>query len=229
MVRLFAYLFMMSLVAVAQTRQPETLVAKWQHEHGQVPCGDSPIPGRRPQNWDCAVLVRRQFSSMPPGAVSLRFETFPTRDAAEVAATPASVEVEAGQKVWLLTIGPKGERSEGGVFVTEVGPISIPAAPSYEMFVAEADLGSEINGLPIEHTHSGPEIWYLLTGEQCVELPDRVVRAKAGEGAFAPADTPMMLNIMGKSKRDALFVIIHDSARPWNTYVNWHPQGLCNQ
>jgi len=71
------------------------------------------------------------------------------------------------------------------------------------MFVAEADLGSETNGLPTEHTHSGPEIWYLLTGEQCVELPDRVVRAKAGEGAFAPADTPMKFNIMGKSKRDA--------------------------
>ena len=129
MVRLWAYLLVMSLVAVAQTKQPETVVAKWQHEHLQVPCGDSPIPGRRPQNWDCAILVRREFSSLPPGAVSLRFETFPTRDAAEIAATPASVEVEAGQKVWLLTIGPKGERSEGGVFVTEVGPISIPAAP----------------------------------------------------------------------------------------------------
>ena len=61
--------------------------------------------------------MRRQFSSLPPGALSLLFETFPTRDVTEIAATPASVEVEAGQKVWLLTIGARGERSEGGVFV----------------------------------------------------------------------------------------------------------------
>jgi hypothetical protein len=66
MVRLWACLFVMSLVAVAQTKQPETVAAKWQHEHTQVPCGDSPIPGRRPQNWDCAILARRPVICTDP-------------------------------------------------------------------------------------------------------------------------------------------------------------------
>src|SRR6266849_6619884 len=209
-----------------QTSQQQTIPEKWKHEHNDVPCGDSPIPGRRPANWDCAVLVRRQFSSLPAGAVVLRIENFPTREAAEPATTPASVVVEAVGKAWLLTFANKGERSQSGQFVTEVGPILIPSAPSYEMDVAEADLGSEINTLPLQHKHSGPEVWYLFTGEQCVELPDRVVRARAGEGEVAPADTPMKLNIMGKSKRDALFMVVHDPARPWNTFVDWQPKGL---
>jgi mannose-6-phosphate isomerase-like protein (cupin superfamily) len=111
--------------------------------------------------------------------------------------------------------------------MTEVGPITIPSAGSYEMIVSEADIGSEINSLPLQHKHSGPEVWYLFSGEQCVELPDRVVRARAGEGVFAPAETPMKLNIVGKSKRDALFIVVHDPAQPWNTYVDWQPKGLC--
>jgi hypothetical protein len=110
------------------------------------------------------VLVRRQFSSLPPGAVVLRIETFSTREAAEPATTPAGVVVEAVGKVWLLSLANKGEKSQGVQFVTEIGPIPIPSSPCYEMIVSEADLGSEINSLPLQHKRSGPEVWYLFSG-----------------------------------------------------------------
>jgi hypothetical protein len=151
-----------------QTSQKQTIPEMWNHEHGAVPCGDSPIPGRRPANWDCAILARRQFSSLPPEAVVLRVESLPTREAAEPAATPTSIAVEAVGKVWLLTFARKGERSQGGRFVTEIGPIPIPSAPTYEMVVAEADLGPDINALPLQHRHSGPEIWYVFTSCACL-------------------------------------------------------------
>ena len=51
------------------------------------------------------------------------------------------------------------------------------------------------------HKHSGPETWYLLSGEQCLELPDRALRARVGE--------------------------IHDSSKPFNTFLDWNPRGLC--
>jgi mannose-6-phosphate isomerase-like protein (cupin superfamily) len=79
------------------------------------------------------------------------------------------------------------------------------------------------------HTHSGPETWYLLTGEQCLELPDRAVRAHAGETMFAPADTRMKLNMLGPGKRDALFIIVHDSSKPTTTFLDWKPKGLCQK
>ena len=78
---------------------------------------------------------------------------------------------------------------------TELLP-PIPPAPSYEILVTEADLGPEAN-VPV-HKHSGPETWFLLTGEQCLEMPGRVVRARLGETMSAPPETPMRLNIVAQ-------------------------------
>jgi hypothetical protein len=164
--------------------------------------------------------------------IVLRLENFPTAEAAQSAVTPASAVVEAAGKVWLLTLGSKGERSQAGTFVTEIGPIpGIPAALSYELYIAEADFGPAMNPAVSRavHTHSGPEIWYLFTGEQCLETPNGVQRAKAGEGMFAPANTPMQLNIMGTSSRDALFVIVHDAGKPATTVSDWQPRGDCQK
>lgn len=81
---------------------------------------------------------------------------------------PASAVVEVAGRVWLLTLGSRGERSKTGSFVAEIGPISdISTAASYELQVADADFGPAMNPAISKaiHTHRGPEIWYLLTGE----------------------------------------------------------------
>lgn len=83
----------------------------------------------------------------------------------------------------------KGGHSKGGTLVAETDPLPpIPSAIRYEIVVAEADLGPEANVMT--HKHSGPETWCLLTGEQCLELPDRAMRARAGETMSAPAGNP---------------------------------------
>src|SRR6516164_9021120 len=198
------------------------------HEHGAVACIESPAPGKRPAGTDCAILLQKKFSSLPPGPLVWRFENFPTEQAAQDASTPASVVVEAAGKVWLLTLTAKGGRSKGGTFVAETELLPpIPPGPTYNIVVAEADLGSEANVMT--HKHSGPETWYLLSGEQFLELPDRVLRARAGETMSAPAETPMKLNIVGPGKRDALFLIVHDSSKPFNTFLEWNPKGLCQK
>jgi quercetin dioxygenase-like cupin family protein len=172
--------------------------------------------------------VHKNFSTLPPGPLVWRFENLSTTAAAQAAATPASAVVEAAGKVWLLTLAAKGGRSKGGTFVAETELLpTIPAGPSYEIVAAEADLGPQANVMT--HKHSGPETWFLLTGEQCLELPDRAVRARAGETMSAPAETPMKLNILGPAKRDALFLIVHDSSKPFNTFLDWQPKGLCQK
>jgi hypothetical protein len=199
------------------------------HVPGAVGCGDSPTPGKRPPNTDCAILVHKNFDALPPGPLVWRFENFPTTDAAQRASTPASAVVEAGGKVWLLTLAAKGVHSEGATFVAETELLPpIPSGPSYEIVVSEANLGPEAKVMT--HTHSGPETWFLLTGEQCVELPDRAVRGRAGQTPTSvPAETPMKLNVVGSGKRDAIFLIVHDSSKPWNTFVDWQPKGLCHK
>ena len=198
------------------------------HEHGAVACIESPTQGKRPLSTDCAILLQKKFSSLPPGPLVWRFENFSRVEAAQAASTPASVVVETAGKVWLLTLATKGGRTKGGTLVAETELLpSIPPGPSYEIVVAEADLGPDANVMT--HKHSGPETWYLLSGEQCLELPDRAVRARVGETMSAPAETPMKLNIVGPGKRDALFLVIHDSSKPFNTFLDWNPKGLCQK
>ena len=200
--------------------------------HALVPCGDSPTPGIRPANKDCSILLRKEFAAVPQGPLVLRLEVFPSTDLALRASTPASAVVQADGKVWLLTLARKGKRSQGGRFVAEIGPIpELQRATRYEMQISEADFGPDMNPVLASaiHTHSGPELWYLFTGEQCLETPNGTTRAHAGQGMLVPAETSMQLNILGESKRDALFVIIHDATKPATTVSEWQPRGTCRQ
>jgi hypothetical protein len=157
--------------------------------HHLVACPDSPTSGKRPVGADCAIVAHRTFAALPKEPVVLRVENFVSTQAAQNSATPAGAVVETAGKIWLLTVASQGERSKSGTFVTEIGPISgIPTATNYEIQVADADFGPEMNPAISKavHTHSGLEIWYLLSGEQCPETPSGAHRAKAGEGMFAP-------------------------------------------
>jgi len=208
------------------------VVAQGEHEsHALAPCQLSPTPGKRPPDFDCAVLIQKQFTTLPSGKLVLRLQNFATIDAAHSAATPTSAVVEAGGRIWLLTVSAKGQRSHDGQFVTEIDLPPVPYASNYIMDVAEADLGPANKEAVARavHTHPGPEVFYLLTGEQCLETPKGATKARAGEGMTAPADTPMQLNIMGQSKRDAFFIVIHDAAKPRVNVSDWQPRGLCRE
>jgi len=217
-----------SVILIAPSAAPAQVKPSDIHEHGAVACIESPTPGKRPTSADCAILLQKKFSSLPPGPLVWRFENFSTVKAAQDVSTPASVVVEAAEKVWLLTLAAKGGRSSGGTLVAETELLPpIPRGPTYNIVVAEANLDPEANVMT--HKHSGPETWYLLSGEQCLELPDRALRARVGETVSAPAETPMKLNIVGPGKRDALFLVVHDSSKPFNTFLDWNPKGLCQK
>jgi len=201
-------------------------------DHHLVGCPDSPTPGKRPLGDGCAIVAHTTFPILPEAPVVLRLENFPTRAAAQDSATSASAVVEAIGKIWLLTVATKGERSKSGSFVTEIGPVpDIPIAEKYELQVADADFAPAMNSVISKavHTHSGPELWYVLTGEQCLQTPDGIRRAKAGESMFAPANVPMQLNITGTGNREALFAIGHDAAKHATTVSDWQPKGTCQK
>ena len=196
----------------------------------QVP-QDHP-PDHRLQLVGARQLAVKPFSTLPKGVLFLRFENFSTRDAAHRKETSASAVVEWAEQVWLLTLGPKGERSRGGTFVAEIGPVpAVPPATRYVLDVNAAEFSPDMNAEVARqvHTHPGPEIFYLLTGEQCLETPNGTARARAGEGMVAPANTPMQLNIVGAEKRDAFFVVIHDFKTPRVTPSDWLPTGACDR
>lgn len=220
----------LTLLALHSAFDGAERAAAQQPTHTLVACDESPTDGVRPPAMACAVIAHPQFDTIPRGPVVLRFETFPSIEEARRASGGVSAVVRAAAKVWLITLAHKGERSRGGQFVTEIGPVPpLPPASRYEMRVAEADFGPDLNPKisAAVHTHSGPELWYVLTGAQCLETPNGVIRARAGQGMVAPAETPMQLNIAGQSKRDAIFVIVHDASKPATTVSSWQPKGIC--
>jgi uncharacterized protein (TIGR02246 family) len=207
-----------------------TASAPTSSDHHLVDCPDSPTVGKRPADEGCAILARKTFSSLPDSPIVLRVENFASIETARLATGARGVVVEAAGKTWLLIVATKGERSARGNFVAEIGPLSdIPHGSTYEIQVADADFGPAMNAAISKavHTHSGPEIWYVLTGEQCLETPDGVTRAKAGEGMFARAGVPMQLNITSSGNREALFAIVHDASKPATTVSDWTPKGSC--
>jgi len=146
------------------------------------------------------ILARTIVPHLPPAPLIWRLETFPSEDAARAAASPASVVVKADGK---------------------------PQAQSYELLAALAILqpGDDVG----VHTHPGPEAWYVLAGEQCLETAVGLSRAHTGQTMVAPAATPMKLVITGSSLRRAFFIVLHDAAQPWMGESTWQHKGRCNR
>jgi len=58
-----------------------------QPHHVPVSCPDSPVPGMRPANMQCAGMAHVHFSQLPSGDLYLRIESFATLEAARSAST----------------------------------------------------------------------------------------------------------------------------------------------
>jgi quercetin dioxygenase-like cupin family protein len=80
------------------------------------------------------------------------------------------------------------------------------------------------------HLHSGPEAWYALGGETCLETSDgRMQIGRAGGPAvIAPMGLAMHLTAIGTEQRRSIVLILHQSSEPATTMVHdWTPKGLC--
>jgi quercetin dioxygenase-like cupin family protein len=79
------------------------------------------------------------------------------------------------------------------------------------------------------HIHGGPEAWYTLSGETCLETPEGThVGIAGGKQVIVPGGPPMHLTATGTAQRRALVLILHDSSKPATTIVHdWTPKGLC--
>ena len=54
--------------------------------------------------------------------------------------------------------------------IAVIGPLQLPAAKSHAAVLSYAVMRPGDNSRV--HTHPGPEGWYVLEGEQCLETPD---------------------------------------------------------
>jgi len=197
------------------------------HEHmTEVACVDVP-PGEKRPEFGCfnvGMVAGLHFSQ---GSVYWYLRAFPTRAAAEAAKSPTGIVVEEDGRVWLSEFGPESTGSRGGEAIAVVGPLQLPRADSYTAVLSYAVMRPGDSSRV--HTHPGPEGWYVLAGEQCLETPDGAAKAQAGGTMTVRSNVPMELNVTGTTLRRAFALVIHDSAQPRGIPSGWKPSGACSR
>jgi len=161
------------------------------------------------------------------GQVFWHLDVYPTRSEADKAKGPRGTVIEALGKVWLLTIEKAGWRPAlKGERIAEIGPLPVTAGEQYSALFMES---ISIPGRPSPiHTHFGPEAWYTLAGETCLETPNgKQVGRAGGPPVIVPGGTPMLLTAIGPEQRRALTLILHESSKPPAMNHEWTPKGLC--
>jgi quercetin dioxygenase-like cupin family protein len=183
------------------------------------------VPAGRAQ-----LIVSVDLGELPESPIFWHLYNYPTRAAAEVEAAkaPRATVVEAFDKVWLYSLAAKDWHPVGGEHVADIGPLPTKPGTKYTARYMEAVFTAGMKAAV--HRHSGPEAWYLLTGSQCLETPEGMIVAHAGDTTIVPEGPPMALNSVGIETRRSVLLVLHDTAQPWITMASdWQPKGLCPQ
>ena len=122
----------------------------------------------------CWIIANQPIGQLTRSETFWHLDVYPTEVEAEEAKAAGSAVVKSLGKTWLLTIADEGWRPSGGERIAEIGPLPITAGQTYSAQYMEAIFTPRI--VAPSHTHAGPEAWYTLAGETCLETP-RVSRS----------------------------------------------------
>jgi quercetin dioxygenase-like cupin family protein len=174
-------------------------------------------------------MANMALGKLPAEPIYWHLDVYPSRAAAEAAKGSRSAVVDALGKVWLFTIERAEWRPAAGERVAEIGPLPVNAKAEYTARYMEATFTPGMTSSV--HRHSGPEAWYTLTGETCLETSEgKMIGRPGGEPVIVPGGLPMYLTATGNELRRAVVLILYDSSKPSGTPANdWAPKGLCNK
>ena len=175
----------------------------------------------------CWITAHSVLGDLPKVPLFWHLDTYATRSAADAAKGPRGAVVESLGHVWLLTVDVAGWRPSGGERVAEIGPLPVTADTRYAAQYMEAVFTPGMTAPA--HRHSGPEAWYTVTGETCLETPSgKMIGRAGGSQVIVPGGPPMHLTATGSETRRALVLILHDSTQqPTTPEHDWKPRGLC--
>ena len=183
---------------------------------------------QRSEEVGCWILADDRVGTLTQSSVYWALDEYPTRVAAQKAKGRRSTVLEALGKVWLLSIEDRKSEAAQRMRVAEIGPLVVIPGRNYSAEYMEAIFTPGMTAP--EHTHSGPEAWYTVTGDTCLESSDgRVQVGRAGAApVIVPAGLAMHLTATGTEKRRSLVLILHPTALAATTPVHdWTAKGLC--
>ena len=183
---------------------------------------------QRTSELGCYIVGDQVIGPLSQAQVFWHLDTYPTPEAANAAKGPRGVVVKSFAKFWLFTIETsEWQAPKGGAHVATVGPLPLPSAETYTANYIEGVFAPGMKSAI--HDHPGPEAFYTLTGETCLETPEGMsVGRVGGAPVIAAAGLPMELTAIGKDKREGFALVLHDQSKPGGRMVrDWIPKGLC--
>jgi len=186
-----------------------------------------PVSERAGRDAGCWLLASEPLGVIAEGSVYWHLDAFESRAAAEAAKAARGTVVAALGKTWLFTVADVAWRPSGGARVAAIGPLVVKAGERYTALYAEGI--SNVGDVTPVHHHPGPEAWYTMAGEMCVETPAGKMIGRAGDTNIIPADTPVTILATGTETRRSVWLVLHPSARPWTAPVDWTPRGVCKK
>jgi hypothetical protein len=168
----------------------------------------------------CWIMVDQPVGRINAAQVLWHLDVYPTRPEAEKAKSPRGTVVESLGKVWLLTIEKAGWRPAlMGERIAKIGPLPVTAGRYYSAVFMEAIFNPGMSSAI--HIHSGPEAWYTMSGETCLETPSgKFVGSAGGPPVIVPGGPPMLLTAIGTEQRRALTLNLHDSSKAPTTPIH---------
>jgi quercetin dioxygenase-like cupin family protein len=196
---------------------------------GMATPGDTCKPmSMRKQEVGCWILAETAVGQLTKPQVFWHLDSYSTLAAAQADKGSRGTVFESFGKVWLMTIQGEKWRPAHGTRVAEIGPLPVVAGEKYTAQFMEADFTPGMTAPA--HKHSGPEAWYAVSGETCLETSDG--RMQVGRAGGPPVIVSMGLNMhltaIGSEQRRSIVLILHQSSQPPVTMVHdWSPKGLC--
>jgi len=193
-----------------------------------APGGVCKPASERTQEVGCWILADDPIGQLTKPQVFWHLDAYPTRAAAQADKGPRGTVIQSLGKVWLMTIEDERWRSAHGNRIAEIGPLPIIAGEAYSVQYMEAIYTPGMTAPT--HIHSGPEAWYTMAGETCLETSDGRVQIgrPGGPPVIVPMGLSMHLTATGTEQRRAVVLILHQSSQPASTTIHdWTPKALC--
>ncbi|TRW14902.1 cupin domain-containing protein [Glacieibacterium frigidum] len=182
----------------------------------------APVPAN-PETPGCYRTGQIDLTSAP-SEIYWQIHEFPTEAAASAEARRhrwASV-AQAHSRSWLYVLGGPSEAVGGGTRRAMIGPLKVPAGAVTAHF-AEAIFPPGMQTRV--HSHPGPEAFYVVEGEQCMESPTDKRLIQAG-GTYIVEGGPH-LQAAPKGRRNLVLILAPAGQPQIIPGGNWQPTGFC--
>lgn len=189
------------------------------------PCGTDSAADSQP--GPACLLAHQSLGKLGGAAVYWHLDRYASTEAAQKDRGGNAAQVQAFGATWLFAVGTLAARPMHGEHVATLGPIPVASDTDYAAAFLKSTFSPGMTA-PV-HVHSGPEVFYALSGDTCLETPDGVQRGRGpGDSIIVRGGPPMLLAATGTGLRQGFALILHDMHLAPTTLVHdWTPKGLC--